>query len=93
MKRKLAITLLGLLLTATFAVADEPNATDQKWLKAVGEMVAKGEKKISTPKEDRANLLKEWGEKKGYAIKVTKTETGYSIEVTPSDKAKSVAQK
>jgi hypothetical protein len=51
-------------------------------------MVAKGEKTVSTPNADRANLLKEWGGKNGYSVKATKTETGYSIEIS-----KSLAQK
>ena len=51
-------------------------------------MVAKGDNKLSTPSEVRANLLKEWGNKNGYSVKATKTETGYSIEVS-----KNLAQK
>jgi len=86
--KKLAVLLPGCSLTFNFAALGETKDADQKWLEAVQKMVAKGENKVSTPKEARANLLKEWGAKNGYSIKVTKAETGYSIEVS-----KSLAQK
>jgi hypothetical protein len=86
--KKLAVLLLGCSLTFGVAALGEPKDADQKWLEAVQKMVAKGESKVSTPKEVRANLLKEWGAKNGYSVKVTKTEVGYSIEVS-----KSLAQK
>jgi hypothetical protein len=86
--KKLAVLLLGTLLTFNLVALGQPKEADQKWLEAVQKMVAKGERKVSTPNEDRANLLKEWGAKNGYSVKVTKAETGYSIEVS-----KSLAQK
>jgi hypothetical protein len=86
--KKLALLLLGCSLAFNFAALGEPKDADQKWLEAVQKMVAEGESKVSTPMEVRANLLKEWGSKNGYSIKVTKTETGYRIEVS-----KSLAQK
>ena len=91
--KKLAAVLLGCVLTFNFAALGEVKEADQKWLEAVQKMVTKGEKKISTPNEDRVNLLKEWGSKKGYTVKVTKTEKGYNIEVAPKEPSKAVAQK
>ena len=86
--KKLVVLFLGCLLTFNFAALGEPKAADQKWLEAVQKMVAKGESKVSTPTEVRASLLKEWGSKNGYTVKVTKNETGYSLEVS-----KALAQK
>jgi hypothetical protein len=91
--KKLTAVLLGCWLIASFALAGEPNAADQKWLQTVEKMVAKGEKKVTTPKEDRVTLLQEWAGKKGYAVKVTKTDTGFAIELSPKDTGKTVAQK
>lgn len=85
---KLAVLLMGVFLTFNFTALGEPKDADQKWLEAVQKMLAKGEHKVSTPKQVRADLLKEWGAKNGYSVKVTKAETGYSIEVS-----KSLAQK
>jgi len=86
--KKIAVLMLGCLLTFGLTALGEIKDADQKWLEAVQKMVVKGEKKVSTPNEARANLLKEWGPKNGYSVKVTKAETGYSIEVS-----KSLAQK
>jgi hypothetical protein len=86
--KKLAVLLLGCSLIFGFAALGETKDADQKWLEAVQKMVAKGENKVSTPNEVRVNLLKEWGTKNGYSVKVTKAETGYSIEAS-----KSLAQK
>ena len=86
--KKFAVLLLGCALTFNLAALGETKDADQKWLEAVQKMVEKGEKKVSTPKETRANLLKDWGKKNGYSVKATKTEAGYSIEVS-----KSLAQK
>jgi hypothetical protein len=82
--KKLALLLLGCSLTFNFTALGEPKDADQKWLEAVQKMVVKGENKVSTPKEARATLLKEWGSKNGYSVKATKTETGYRIEVSKS---------
>ena len=86
--KKLAALLLGCSLTFNFAALGAPQAGDLKWLEAVQKMVAKGESKVSTPSEARANLLKEWAAKQGYSVKATKTATGYSLEVS-----KNLAQK
>jgi hypothetical protein len=82
--KKFALLLLGCSLAFNFASLGETTEADQKWLEAVQKMVAKGEKRVSTPNEARANLLKEWGSKHGYAVKTTKTESGYSLEVSKS---------
>lgn len=86
--KKLAVLLLGCCLTLNFAALGGPSEADQKWLEVVQKMVAKGESRVSTPKEVRADLLKEWGNKNGYSVKVTKTEAGYTLEVL-----KTLAQK
>jgi len=87
--RKLVAALLGsACLTFCLAASAEPTPADQKWLEVVEKMVAKGEQTVSTPSEERVNLLKTWGTEKGYTVKVTKTDTGYRIEVS-----KELAQK
>lgn len=86
--KKLAAVMLGCLLTFNFTALAAPKEADQKWLDTVEKMVINGEKKLSTPSEDRVNLLKEWGTKKGYTVTATKTEKGYSIEVTAKTVAK-----
>jgi len=86
--KKLTALMVGCLLSASVAVAGEPNATDQKWLETVEKMVivgGNGGNVVSTPKESRVSLLKEWAAKKGYSTKVTKTETGYRIEVSSKE--------
>ena len=80
------------LLAINFAALGETKEADKKWLEAVEKMVTQGEKKVTTPNEDRVNLLKEWGGKKGYTVKVTKTEKGYSVELAPKQNAKTVAK-
>ncbi len=87
MKNLVLFTLGGMLLVNVVAVA-EPNPSDQKWLATVEKMVAKGETRLSTPKENRVTLLKTWGKEKGYSVKVTKMEAGYRVELV-----KLVAQK
>jgi len=74
--------ILGCLLSTGFAFAGEPSAADQKWLTAVEKMVTAGQNRISTPQETRANLLKEWAEKKGYTAKIEKTDKGYQVDVS-----------
>ena len=88
MKRIVVLALAGVLATFCFAALAETKPTDQKWLEAVQEMVTKGQSKVSTPSEERVNLLKAWGKDHGYIVKVTKTDAGYKIEVT-----KELAQK
>lgn len=90
--KKCAAVLLGCLLTFNFVAIAETKEADQKWLVAVEKMVTKGEKKISTPSEERANLLKQWADKKGYVVKATKTERGFSLELTPKETSKPVAR-
>ena len=86
--KKIVVLLLGCCLTFNFAALGEPKEADQKWLEAVQKMVTKGESKVSTPNQVRADLLQEWGSKHGYTVKVTKTASGYSLEVS-----KTLAQK
>jgi hypothetical protein len=81
MRRFLAL-LAGCLLLAAAAVAEDPSPADQKWLAAVEKMAARGQTRVSTPSESRAQLLQQWAGKNGYSAKVEKTDNGYSIEVT-----------
>ena len=90
--KKLTAVLLSCLLLATYAMAAEPTAADQKWLQTVEKMVAKGEKKVTTTKQDRVALLREWAAKKGYSVKVTKTDAGFAVEFLAKDSSKNVAQ-
>jgi hypothetical protein len=91
--KKFAAVILGTWLTLSLAGAAEPTAQDQKWLQAVESMVAKGETKVSTPKEARVTLLQDWAGKKGYTLKVTKNDNGFVVEVTKKSSNSSVAQK
>jgi hypothetical protein len=77
-----SVLLLGSLLTFNLTALAETKPADQKWLEAVQKMVTKGEHRVSTPSEERANLLKSWGKEKGYSVHVTKTEGGYLIEIS-----------
>jgi hypothetical protein len=90
---KILKTLIAVFfVTVAVGYAAEISEADQKWLQAVEKMVTKGETKLSTPSEGRVTLLKEWAEKKGYSVKVTKFENGFSIEVASKDASKNVAQ-
>src|SRR5215831_565933 len=87
--------LLGIAcLMTTFVVsATEPTPADQKWLQAVEKMVAKGEKKVTTANEERVNLAKEWADKNGYSVKVTKAGNSFNLEFAIKETTKNVAQK
>lgn len=76
------------MLMVNFAAFGEVSSVDQKWLEAVQNMVEKGEKKVTTSKENRVDLVKEWATKKGFSVKVTKTDGSYQLELS-----KSIAQK
>jgi hypothetical protein len=90
---KILKTLIAVcFLTVAVGYAAEISEADQKWLQAVEKMVTKGETKLSTPSEGRVALFKEWAEKKGYSVKVTKFENGFSLEVASKDASKNVAQ-
>ncbi len=94
MKSLIALLLSGLFASSVVLAGEKTtSAPDQKWLKVVEEMVVKGDRKISTPSEDRVNLLKDWAAKNGYSAKVTKISGGYSIEVSGDKSSKSVAKK
>lgn len=78
----ISVLLLGGLLSFNLTALAETKPADKKWLEVVQKMVAKGERKVATPSEERMNLLKTWAKEKGYTLQVTKTQTGYSIELT-----------
>jgi hypothetical protein len=71
-----------LLLTFQLTALAELAPADQKWLEAVKTMVINGEAMISTPSQERVDLLKEWAAKNGYSVQVTKTERGFRLDVS-----------
>lgn len=93
MKKLNVLLLAGLLAASTTALAGEPSAADQKWLEVVQKMAANGPQQVSTPSEERMKLLKDWADKNGYQVKVTKLDTGYRIELAQVDSTKVLAQK
>jgi hypothetical protein len=88
--KKFTVVLMGCMLTLAMTAIAEPSEADQKWLKAVEKMLAKGEKKVSTHDESRVKLLKEWAKKEGYDLEVTKVDEGFRVEFS---KKKDIAQK
>jgi hypothetical protein len=86
--KKLTALALGCLLMVNFAAFGEVSSVDQKWLEAVQNMVEKGEKKVTTSKESRVDLVKEWATKQGYSVKVTKVDGSFQVELS-----KHIAQK
>lgn len=91
--KNLSVFLLGALLTTTLALATESTPADQKWLQAIENMVTKGEKKITTSKEERVKLVKDWADKNGYSVRVTKAGNCISIEFAAKEVGKTVVQK
>jgi hypothetical protein len=91
--KKLTALLLGCLITCGALAEGAPSEADQKWLQAVEKIIAKGEKQVSTPSESRVTLLKDWAEKKGYSVKVTKVEQNFRVEVSSKKSSENVAQK
>jgi hypothetical protein len=83
MKRIIAIACGSLLILGS-TLAGELNQVDQKWLTAIEKKVAQGDTKISTPSEERVNLLKDWAGKNGYSATVTKNEGSYRVELSKS---------
>lgn len=78
---KIAVLALSMVLISGFVASAEPNDVDKKWLGAVQTMVTEGKTKVTTPSETRVALLKEWGAQKGYAVQVTKSDTGFTVEL------------
>ena len=89
--KKLPALVLCCLFTVTCAFGED-KAADQKWLTAVEKKVTQGDRRISTTDQGRVDLLKKWGNEKGYTVKVTKTEDGYSLVVTVNPASKTVAR-
>ncbi len=80
--RKFAIFALSCVLTSGFTFAGEISAADQKWLSAVEKMIADGKTTVSTPSKERADILKEWAGKKGYAVELTKSDKGFQAKLS-----------
>jgi len=81
MKKFTAIVIASLLMTG-FALAGQPSEADQKWLSVVEKKVAEGQMQVSTPSEERVQLLKDWAATHGYSVEVTKSDIAYRIEVS-----------
>jgi hypothetical protein len=88
MKNLIAV-VFGCMLAVSATLAAEPSAADQKWLSAVEKMVQKGERRVSTPIEARANLLQEWAGKQGYTAQVKKEANKFTVQLS----SKGVASK
>jgi hypothetical protein len=86
--KKLTALIAACVLMTGLAFAGQNNEADQKWLEVVQKKVAEGQTKISTPVEERVTLLKDWADKNGYSVAVSKSENGYRLDL-----AKNVAQK
>ncbi len=80
--KKIALVMLGCLVLNVSSALAEPTAADQKWLGAVQKMVDAGKNKVSTPSQDRVELLKKWAGPKGITVTVSKTEAGYQLELS-----------
>jgi hypothetical protein len=80
MKKPFAIVASCLLLAGSVVLA-APSEADQKWIAAVQKMIQDGQSKISTPSEERVELLKAWAAKQGLASSVTKSQNGFTIEL------------
>ncbi|MEK7780394.1 MAG: hypothetical protein AAB370_02700 [Verrucomicrobiota bacterium] len=87
MKKLLALTSVCMLITS-IALAGQPNEADQKWLQVVEKKINAGQTQISTPAQERVELLKQWAASNGYSAQVTQTSTSYRVELS-----KSIAQK
>jgi len=75
--------MLGCLMIASYSAPAKPvAAADQKWLEVVQKMVEKGKNRVSTPSEERVELLKKWAGEKGFTVSVSKIETGFQLELS-----------
>lgn len=81
MNMKKLVCLIALVAATSLAIAETKEA-DKKWLDVVQKMVTEGKTQISTPSQERVDLLKEWGRKQGYSVTVNKTEAGFRLELT-----------
>ena len=81
MKKLIALTA-GLFLSAGLAPAGQLCEADQKWLEVVAKLIEKGNTTISTPIEERVEMLKEWAGKSGYSVEVASSCDCYRLEVS-----------
>lgn len=86
MKAFIAVVLSAALFSS-LAFAG-PSEADQRWLTAVQQKVSAGDTSVTTPSQERVDLLKAWAEKNRYSVTVIKTDTGFRLTLT-----KSIAQK
>jgi hypothetical protein len=77
------LVLLFAITVLSLACVAQPTEADEKWLAAVQKMVTSGKTEVTTPSQDRVDLLKTWAGKNGYTIEVTKTTGGgFKLGVT-----------
>jgi len=79
--KKITALALSSLLFVSLALAGEPNEVDQKWLKAVEQKVTSGDTSVTTPSQERVDLLKTWAAKNGYSVTVNKLDRGFQLSV------------
>ena len=72
---------LSTVLFASLAVA-EPTEADQRWLKAVEQKVTAGDTNVTTPSQERVDLVKAWAQKNRYSVTVAKTDNGFRLTVS-----------
>lgn len=80
--KKIALVMLGCLLISGASALAKPTAADQKWLEVVQKMVEAGKNKVSTPSQERVELVKKWAGEKGLTVTVSKIEAGYQVELS-----------
>lgn len=80
MKKIVLLAVTGMAAMNLVLADQAATEADEKWLKVVKEMVSKGNATVSTPVEARTQLAKNWAEKNGYTVKVTKNGSFYRME-------------
>jgi hypothetical protein len=82
-KRIIAIACVG-VFSLSLATAGEPSQAEQKWLTVIEKKAGQGDTQVSTPSEERVNLLKEWAGKNNYSVTVRKSEGSYRMKLSKS---------
>jgi hypothetical protein len=90
--KRMILAAIGCFLTLNLALAGEPSAADQKWMAVVQKMVVEGQNTISTPSQDRIELLKDWAKKNGYTVQVAANDQGYRVTVSKAGSEKLVSR-
>jgi hypothetical protein len=86
--KKVISALVGVCWIAGTVAIAAPSESDQKWLDTVQKMVERGNNRVTTPSNERVNLVKDWSAKSGMTVKVTQAGSSYTMEITSSRLAK-----